>query len=87
MDILDLPGWAVRCVDEDEGHLIITAEVDVEAVVMDLWNPYRLAVRQMLPRAVIVADKFHVLRFILAQDLGYVLLHSPVAGKTGVCIE
>jgi hypothetical protein len=24
---------------------------------------------------------------ILAQDLGYVLLHSPFAGNTGICVE
>ena len=39
----------------------------IEAVAMDLWNPYRLAVREVLPQAVIVADKYHVLR--LANDV------------------
>jgi transposase len=36
----------------------------VEAVAMDLWNPYRLSIHEMLPHAVIVADKYHVLRMV-----------------------
>jgi transposase len=35
----------------------------VEVVTMDLWNPYRLSVREVLPHACIIADKYHVLRF------------------------
>lgn len=34
----------------------------VEAVVMDMWPPYREIVRRFLPGAKIVVDKFHVLR-------------------------
>ena len=37
-----------------------------------------------LPSVVI---RFHRVLTILAQDLGYVLLHSLVAGKTRMCIE
>lgn len=36
--------------------------VGVEIVTMDMWQPYRDAVRQTLPNAVIVVDKFHVVR-------------------------
>lgn len=39
----------------------------VEAVVMDMTEPYRQAVHVCCPHAVIVADKFHVLRHVLAQ--------------------
>src|SRR5215472_8119817 len=39
----------------------------VEAVTMDLWNPYRLSVREKIPNACIIADKYHVLR--LANDV------------------
>jgi transposase len=39
----------------------------VEAVVMDMTEPYRQAVHVCCPRAVIVADKFHMLRHVLAQ--------------------
>jgi len=35
---------------------------NVEIVTMDMWQPYRDAVRQTLPNAVIVVDKFHVVR-------------------------
>lgn len=35
---------------------------DVRYVAMDMWNPYRDAVRATLPQAIIVIDKFHVLR-------------------------
>lgn len=38
----------------------------VEVVVMDMWKPYRDVVRQFLPAARIVIDKFHVLR--MAND-------------------
>jgi transposase len=34
----------------------------VSVVAMDHWNPYRLSVQEVLPQAVIVLDKFHVLR-------------------------
>lgn len=43
--LLSSPGWAKS----------------VEIVAMDMWNPYRLAVRRVIPRARIVVDKFHVL--------------------------
>lgn len=33
----------------------------IEYVTMDMWSPYRDAVRLMLPQAVIIVDKFHVL--------------------------
>ncbi len=39
----------------------------VEVVTMDLWNPYRLSVREILPHACIIADKYHVLR--LANEI------------------
>ena len=34
----------------------------VEIVAMDMWTPYRDAVRSVLPRAQIIVDKFHVVR-------------------------
>ncbi len=34
----------------------------VHYVAMDMWNPYREAVRQLLPHATVIVDKFHVLR-------------------------
>ena len=37
----------------------------VEAVVMDMAEPYRQAVRVCCPKAVIVADKFHVISHVL----------------------
>ena len=36
----------------------------IETVVMDWHWPYRRAVEEALPRALIVADKFHVLRAV-----------------------
>jgi transposase len=39
----------------------------VEAATMDLWNPYRLAIREVLPHACVIADKYHVLR--MANDV------------------
>ena len=38
----------------------------VEIVSMDMWNPYRAAVKAVLPQARIVVDKFHVVR--MAND-------------------
>src|SRR5208283_1409638 len=35
---------------------------DVRYVAMDMWNPYRDAVRATLPEVSIIIDKFHVLR-------------------------
>ncbi|WP_207711464.1 ISL3 family transposase [Sulfobacillus harzensis] len=34
----------------------------VQVVTMDMWHPYREAVRTVLPQATIVVDKFHVVR-------------------------
>lgn len=35
---------------------------DIRYVAMDMWKPYRDAVRGVLPKATIVIDKFHVVR-------------------------
>ncbi len=34
----------------------------IKVVSMDMWNPYRYAVRRKLPKAKIVADRFHVVK-------------------------
>lgn len=39
---------------------------NVEFVSMDMWNPYRVAVKKVLPQARIVVDKFHIVR--MAND-------------------
>jgi transposase len=38
----------------------------IKVVTMDMWRPYRDVVRQILPHAIIVIDKFHVVK--LAQE-------------------
>ncbi len=35
---------------------------DIQIVTMDMWNPYRQAVREVIPDAEIVVDKFHIVR-------------------------
>jgi transposase len=40
--------------------------VNIRLVTMDMWRPYRDAVRAILPKATVVVDKFHVLR--MAND-------------------
>jgi transposase len=37
----------------------------IELVAMDMWQPYRDAVRDILPQAAIVIDKFHVVRMAI----------------------
>ena len=54
---------------------ILEGETDrerVKAVVIDMAEPYRQAVRYACPQAVIVADKFHVLSRVL-RSLGQVI--------------
>jgi len=34
----------------------------VRDVALDLWEPYHLAVRAMLPNAAITGDRFHVMK-------------------------
>ena len=34
----------------------------IKVVVMDMWRPYRDAVYEVLPGAMIVVDKFHVIK-------------------------
>jgi transposase len=34
----------------------------IEVVVMDMWRPYRQAVAAVLPNAMVVVDKFHIVR-------------------------
>jgi transposase len=36
----------------------------VEAVAMDMWNPYKIACKKKLPNASIVIDRFHVIKHI-----------------------
>src|SRR6266568_2769183 len=38
----------------------------VKAVCVDMWEPFLLSIRQYLPRAVIVFDKFHVMKHVNA---------------------
>jgi transposase len=38
------------------------ARATIEAVALDLWQPYHLAVSALLPRAQIVGDRFHVMK-------------------------
>jgi transposase len=37
----------------------------IELVTMDMWEPYKDAVYEMLPQATIVIDKFHVIRLVI----------------------
>lgn len=39
-----------------------TVALGIEAVAMDMWKPFELAVRQSLPNAAIVFDRFHVMQ-------------------------
>lgn len=39
----------------------------IQVVSMDMWRPYRQAVRQVLPHAQIVADRFHVTKQLTHQ--------------------
>lgn len=38
----------------------------IQVVAMDMWDPYRIAVNEILPNAQIIVDKFHVVR--MAND-------------------
>lgn len=49
-----LESW-LKELSEEEGKAI-------KFVSMDMWNPYRQAVKKMLPHAKIVADRFHVMK-------------------------
>ncbi len=40
----------------------LTCKQDIKIVCMDMWNPYKDAVKLILPHAQIIADKFHVIR-------------------------
>lgn len=35
---------------------------NVQIVTMDMWRPYKDAVNQVLPKAIVVVDKFHIVR-------------------------
>lgn len=55
-----LPG---RKRSEVAKRLMILPQRDtIELVAMDMWSPYRDAVRDVLPQAIIVIDKFHIVR-------------------------
>ena len=36
----------------------------IRAVAMDMWEPFRRAVERLLPRAAIVHDRFHIMRYL-----------------------
>jgi len=54
---------------------------NVKVVCMDLAAPYRALVRQYLPQAQIVADRFHVVRLINQHFLATWKLFDPVGGR------
>jgi transposase len=39
-------------------------KVSLEEVCIDMWRPYAQAVREVLPHAILVADRFHVMRSV-----------------------
>ncbi len=45
---------------------------EIEYVSIDLWKPYRSLVEKLMPNAVVVADRFHVMKQIngLSRHLG-----------------
>lgn len=51
---------------------------NIEYVCMDMWNPYKDAVKDVLPGRQIIIDKFHV---GMVSALSYTIV-SGVAGKT-----
>lgn len=59
-----LPDRTKRTVSKYLHHL--DGKEDVRYIAMDMWNPYRDAVRDVLPDARIIVDKFHVVR--MAND-------------------
>lgn len=46
------------------GKMTQTQKASVGAVVMDLWQPFRLAVEKVLPHADIIHDKFHIMKYL-----------------------
>jgi transposase len=46
------------------GRLTARQRRGIRAVCMDMWGPYLLSVRQHVPQAVIVFDKFHVMQHV-----------------------
>jgi transposase len=66
--VIDL--LASRTKDVVSWYLYQLPERDkIELVAMDMWQPYRDAVKENLPQAVIVIDKFHIIRLaIQAMD-------------------
>lgn len=52
---------------------------NIQIVTMDMWRPYRDAVRELIPTAVIVIDRFHVAKFAnQAMDQARKDVHSKL---------
>ena len=57
----------------------------IEGVSLDLWRPYQSLVEEMMPKATVVADRFHVTK-LLNEELDNerkdkraqgVMIHTP----------
>lgn len=79
-----------RCLDLLEGRAKPTVagwiqhlpgKDGIEVVAIDMWRPYADAVRAVLPNAVIVVDKFHIVRL---ASLGLDLVRKKVGQDLGL---
>lgn len=65
VDLLD-DGWPIELLASRSkrtvNHFLANLEGrrDVEVVTMDMWGPYRSAVRRAMPQASIIVDKWHI---------------------------
>lgn len=65
VDILD-EGWPIELLPSrtkrSVNHFLanLAGRREVEVVTMDMWGPYRSAVRRAMPQAVIIVDKWHI---------------------------
>lgn len=57
-----LPERSKECLEEWLARLSFEEQAAIRVVSMDMWEPYRLAIQAKLPRAKIVADRFHVMK-------------------------
>lgn len=42
----------------------LTGYQDIQCFAIDMWKPYRTAVYELIPDAIVIVDKFHVIKEI-----------------------
>ncbi len=71
-----LPERSKKSLEQWLDNLSSEVKKAIENVSMDMWEPYRQAIKTQLPQAKIVADRFHVMKQLRRADYEVTAYHT-----------